>query len=151
MTMHFASRSEQQNLSCVKVLSDDQSLSGRLIDQAHHHHILFHHSHANLLVFCAHGLPFELLVKLHHLRKLRWGKMEIPLNLQAKRSTCLCELREPEVAQLLFKANDPAEQQVFTIEFQCIKRPSAIRGEKFTDDERVFLMLLRVERRKHFS
>src|SRR2546430_13460577 len=76
--------------------------------------------------------------------------MEIPLNLQAKRSTCLCELREPEVAQLLFKAYDPAEKQVFTIELQRIKCPITIRGEKLTDDEGVFLMFLRVERRKHF-
>ena len=50
MMMHFASRSEQQDLLCLIVLSDGQSLSGRLIDQAHHYYILFRHSHAKLLV-----------------------------------------------------------------------------------------------------
>src|SRR6266516_7926467 len=57
----------------------------RLIDQAHHHHILFRHSHAKLLVFCAHGLPFELPVKLHHFGKLCWREMDISFKLKPKR------------------------------------------------------------------
>jgi len=39
------------------MLSYDQSLSCRLIDQAHHHHILMRHFHADLLVLFAYGLP----------------------------------------------------------------------------------------------
>jgi hypothetical protein len=38
------------------MLSHDQSLSGRLINQAHHHHIFFRHFHIELLVLFAHGL-----------------------------------------------------------------------------------------------
>ena len=90
----------------------------------------------------AYGLPFELPVKLHHLGKLCWREMEISFKREPKRPPCLCELGEPEVAQLLFKANDPAEKQVFAIEFESIERPVAIRGEKLTDHKRVFLMFL---------
>src|SRR5213080_2581665 len=90
----------------------------------------------------AYGLLFELPVTLHHLGKLCWREMEISFKREPKRPTCLCELREPEVAQLLFKAHDPAEKQVFAIEFESIERPVAIRGEKLTDHKRVFLMFL---------
>src|SRR5947209_4194951 len=49
MTIRLTSRSEQQDLSCLIMLSHGQSLSGCLIDQAHHHHILTCHFHVDLL------------------------------------------------------------------------------------------------------
>src|SRR5207247_802075 len=51
MTMHFAGRSEQHDLSGLILLCHDHSLSGRLVDQAHHRHLLRCHFHADLLVF----------------------------------------------------------------------------------------------------
>jgi len=108
-----------------------------------------HHDALDEGILDENTLPFGLPVELHYLRKLHWGEMEIPLNRQTKRPACLEKLGEAEVTQLLFKPNDPAKKQVFAIEFQGIERPVAIRSEKFTDDERIFLMFLRIERREH--
>lgn len=88
------------------------------------------------------GLPFELSVKLHDLRKFGWGEVDISLNGETVWPTSVFKLRETEVAKLLFKPNHPAEKQVFTIELESIKRPITIWGEEFTNDERVFLMFL---------
>src|SRR5947209_10363375 len=58
VTMHLTSRSEQQYLSRLIVLCRYQSLSCRLIDQAHHHDILNRHLHAEPPCVVAHDLPF---------------------------------------------------------------------------------------------
>ena len=68
--------------------------------------------------------------------------MDIPLNGKTMRPTSLSKLRKAEVAELFFKPNDPAEKQVFTIELKSVPCPIAIRGEKLTNDQRVFLMFL---------
>ena len=81
-------------------------------------------------------------MKLPHLRKSRRLEMDIPLDGETVWPTRLRKLRKTEVAKLLFKPDHPAEKQVFTIEFDSIKRPIAIRGKKLADDEGVFIVLL---------
>ena|SRR5579872_6842568 len=85
------------------------------------------------------------------LRKPGWREMKIALNGKSQRPSRCDEVGEPEVAELVFKPNHPAEEQVVPVELEDIPCPGAIRREELADHERVFHLFLRREQWKVFS
>ena len=85
------------------------------------------------------------------LRKSGWREMTIALNRKSQRPSRGGQFGEPEVAELVFKPNHPAEEQVFPVELEGIPCPEAIRREELADHEGVFHLFLRIEQWKVFS